>query len=543
MTWNRNSTSGGRLPGMRHKGINLGDPLLGLSQEEAARLLDDYGTKATPTQQGPREDLLSTKEYPLHVFPEQLRDLIKSFAHSFTVSEEVVGTVAATILSSSIGNSIEVCVKNDYAVRPFLWAVLIMPSGSTKSPLINKLSGPVKQMQGVKFFEYTEKMKEYDRLVDVYKSSQKGKRNFLENPAEKPEMPTLAHFYVSDITLESLMDVFESQQRGVLSYQDELSGLIKGLDQYKKSGNDRQRYLEIFNCAPMKIDRKGRQRFVPNTGIGIIGGIQPEILPSVFGSESFSDGLLPRFIFCYPEVYPKTWVKESVPESLISYWEYLVSWCYEIPVNYNAYGGLVPQKLIFSTEGMNVWEDFYNRYSSLEVKLSSKKGSVFIPKLHLYCAKFAGVLHVLNSLESGHIPPVINEKSVRGAVDLADYYLGQVGKLLRLYGSDDCDDCDASEHDIRVINVIYNLRNEVKKGRLNINSIVEEYNNNIDSQLHLDNKIISNIISKNLNLSTIHSNAGSLLLWESNKLQNLFLKHVPSLSSLSSLSSQNGDKV
>lgn len=440
--------------------LNLDDPLLGISPEEARRLLRDFGGNAECSEQVmsgiPRNtrdeivgaveevevnpELLKICDFPVDVFPCEFRKLIENVSRSFDIAFEAVATAALSVLSAAVGNTTRISPKHGFYVAPFLWAGIVLPPGAGKSPVINALVSPVKRMQSEAYLQYKKEMKEYEAELAAFKR-EKG----LALPV--PAQPAMQQFYVSDATVEALADVFEATPRGVLSYQDELSGLIAGLDQYKSKGNDKQHYLELFNCTSWKIDRKSGSRFIPSIGMAIIGGIQPAVLSQVFGDDSFHDGFISRFIFTCPDKRPLRFNREGIGD--MGYWENLLQWCYQISLEIKDDGFANSKILTLSEDALNSWEKFYNEHGELATLLSAKI-SGFIPKFFLYSLKFAGILHVMYSFDDDRISSVISKDTTEKAIKLAEFYLGQVAKVLKLYGKEK----EPDEQKARVINTL-----------------------------------------------------------------------------------------
>jgi len=411
--------------------LNLNDPFLGLSQEETERLLGENVMGITKIVEDIEvveihSELIKICDFPLDVFPCEFQKLIESSSKSFDIAPEAVATAALVVLSGAIGNTVRVSPKHGYCVSPFLWAGIVLPPGAGKSPLINELVKPIKKMQAEAYQEYKGKIHEYEVEVN----------NFKRNKGESlpiPKLPKMEQFYVSDSTIEALADVFENAPRGVLSYQDELSGLIMGLDQYKGKGNDRQHFLDLFNSTSWKIDRKSGSRFIPNIGMSIVGGIQPAVLSQVFGDNSFHDGFIHRFIFVCPDKKSLRFNRESMCG--VEYWEDLIDWCYRIPLKITEDGFVNSEILTLSKDAVDIWEKFYNEYGEFASILPSKIAG-FIPKLFLYSLKFAGIIHIVYGFNGDRILSAINKETIEKAIRLTEYYFGQVAKVLKLYSSE-----------------------------------------------------------------------------------------------------------
>ena len=442
-----------------------------------------------------------------------MQRFIEKVSHSVNIQPEVVATTALVILSSSIGNSIRTSPKNGFEVAPFLWGVIVMPTGAGKSPTFNTLIRPIKKIQSEAYQNYKQRMTEYKAALKKHKSP---------GNTEMPEYPVLDQYFVSDVTVESLSDLFEQQPRGVLSYQDELSGFILGMNQYKTlKGNDRQHYLELFNCQSWKVDRRSRTAFIPNTGMSIIGGIPPKIIPNVFGNNnSFFDGFIQRFIFVYPESMPLRFSRIEVSDNDFSYWSELIQWCYEIPLNIDTSTGFViPRVLILNGDALDLWESFYNSYGELSTILPHNI-SGFIPKLYLYSLKFAGILQIIKGFCEKHTHHVIDEETIRCSIELTKYFFGQMCKVLKLYH----DTANKfKEYQIRIIRILFEMQNEVKNGKLELSKIVERYKQGLPEHVQLTPKKMGNILREELELDIQKSTGNySYLTWENEKIEILF---------------------
>lgn len=153
-----------------------------------------------------QEELIPNCEFPIDVFPSEFQKLINGVSVSMDINNAVVATILLTILSASAGNTVKVSPKRDYYVAPFLWAGIVLPPGTAKSPTINMLVSPIKKMQSKAHLKYKQEMQEYEIKLNAFKKDKTG-------TVEQPELPIMEQFYVSDSTVEALADVFESQPR------------------------------------------------------------------------------------------------------------------------------------------------------------------------------------------------------------------------------------------------------------------------------------------------------------------------------------------
>src|SRR5690606_38307408 len=99
---------------------------------------------------------------------------------------------------------------------------------------------------------------------------------------------------------EAVPEILRDHPRGILCYQDELSGWFASMDAYKASGKgankDRAHWLEAFNGGRRTIDRITRGNLIiPNWSACVLGGIQPDAIRNVASSMG-NDGLMQRFL-------------------------------------------------------------------------------------------------------------------------------------------------------------------------------------------------------------------------------------------------------
>jgi hypothetical protein len=508
-----------RNPQATYKPANTNPPVTEVTEDAEAGQIGLEDTHIIPAT-----------AFPIDVLPRGFRDALDNISESLHVEREIAASSMLTILSGAIGNTLRVSPKPGYKVPTFLWLINIAPTGYGKSPLISELMRPVEQLQGEEYRRYSTDLKDYESCV------QKGKK---DKNVVIPEKPRLKHFFVADITVESLGDVYEDNGRGVILHKDEISGLISGLNQYKAKGNDRQHYLQLFNAGSWKIDRKSGVKFLQNTGAAIIGGIQTLIMPSVFGEDSFRDGLVPRFLLVCAGNRPNKFSREGIGDATSSYWRALLGRAYAIPLIVDENGFVKPKIILLRGAALQVWENFYNEYNAL-IPFLTDHAAVFIPKLVAYYSlKLAGLLHCLKMLDTseGGIPVLIDEETVQGAIELTRFHAGQAVKALRLYRPEGQ---RLTEYQKRVVETVYRLRDQVKNGKLAVSIITESFNQGLPEEVKHARRQIGGLL-RGLAL-TVEKKTGNLtyLLWEEGRMNRLFSK-IDSVTSVTTVTDETED--
>lgn len=474
------------------------------------------GTPEEEYSAKPDSQIIKSEAFPFDILSAVVREIITVISESIGVEQEVTAGIMLGLISGAIGNSVRVRLKPGYDVPLFLWMLIVAESGYGRSPTLRALGRPIKEWQSARQTVYDNALKDYRRILRASKN---------DPDIEIPDEPQMEDYFLSDTTVEALARAFAATPRGIVLYQDELSGLIFGLNQYKGGkGNDRQHYLELWDCDSWNIARKGEKRYIRNTGAALIGGIQPIIMPRVFAQDSFDDGLLPRFLFINAENKPSGFSKRGIDEKYLNQWSNILHSCYNIPAPIND-KGYVEYKIIKVSEGgVGVWERFHHEMWQLYPFLS-ERAKVFIPKLLHYGLKLAGVLHILKSLdkvsEVSEVSVSLEKETVEQAVSLTRYFCGQSIKVLDIYKPKEA---QLTEYERRLIICLYKLRTSVKNGRLLFAAIVETYNTGLPEQLVQTSKGIGALLAKLKLITRAFEHNIAYLVWEQDKLSRIFSK-------------------
>lgn len=426
-----------------------------------------------------------------------------------------------TIISGALGTAISIKPKRDYEVFPFIWCIVIATSGYGKTPAVNSLMKPIDNIQ-------KERHKAYLLDKELFEGQQKVLKR-KSGKIEEPEIeePILEHRFVSDFTVEALASVLSTTPRGVIVYVDEIYGLILGLNQYKASGNDKQHILQLFNVKSWKIDRKTKPIFIPRAGAAILGGIQPKVMTKVFSTDSFDDGLLPRFIHIVAHKKDRKFTLDVVSEEDEQTWENIINQSYQInPI------GKDPQVITLNEGAIEAFTIFHDQYYK-NINFVCQRMEVYIPKLTEYCLKIMLILHVLYSLSEAYdtYPQVrgsLTEETARKAIKLVDFFAGQAVNTIKLYNSDSDNPKNNPEKE-QLINVLYLLQNEVSGGRLLLESIRIKYNENLPESFQIEASSAKRIgtILKGLGLITEHGNNNqTVLVWDDDRIQKIFKENL-----------------
>lgn len=216
---------------------------------------------------------------------------------------ELIGTDPAAIAVFCLGAA-AACIDDRIKLQPKrhdptwtesarLWVGVIGDPSTKKSPALSKALGPLFQIDRQWRAETHKAIAEWEEKA----------KNASDDEALPPR-PLKKRMLISDATVEKIGDILsEAEPRGILSYQDELSGWLGSMDAYKQGagGKDKAAWLEAYNGGYKAIDRIRRgELLVENWSVSVVGGIQPNVIHQ-YAQSTDHDGMLQRFILVHAQ--------------------------------------------------------------------------------------------------------------------------------------------------------------------------------------------------------------------------------------------------
>ncbi len=240
----------------------------------------------------------------------------------------LAGLLAA--VGAAIGNTRWACPWPGWAEPPILWTMAIGLPSSGKSPGLDAVLSPLKQIEremrqskGAEITEWRDRIELAKLAESTWKETAKvalkdgsepPARPEAANPGEEPFAPRL---YVTDATVERLAVIVSKQPRGTLMARDELAGWLHGMTRYAGGGSDRPFWLEAYGGRGYTVERMGRDPVhIDRLSIGVVGGIQPDRLKSLL-LKSDDDGLLARFLPIWPDPVPIRRPRETADDRFL----------------------------------------------------------------------------------------------------------------------------------------------------------------------------------------------------------------------------------
>lgn len=394
----------------RKEHARLLSSLEAISNGEAVSLPDNANQSAKTKAKGRRtrnDD--SWKPFPTDQLPATMKNYIREVANSIQCDEAFVALPLLVVCASAIGATRRLRLSSTWTVPSIIWACLLAESGRKKSPPMEWVKKLLGDVQTVALREYSERQQQYERDKKLYDADfaewkRKG-RTSGDPPTEEPPIPVAARYLVDNITLESLAPILQDNPRGVACMVDELGAWFGSFNEYKGSGSDANRWLELFNGGSTIIDRKtGPQRMIviSNAAISICGGTQPEPLRTMLGREGFKNGMAARILTVQPPARIPKWQKNEVEIRFDLPMRWRIAELLNLEFDTGANGENVPKLLKLSPEAEGHWEQFFNEHNEQQVELIGDLGAAWA-KLEQYAARIALVLQLVSNPESVEI--------------------------------------------------------------------------------------------------------------------------------------------
>ncbi|MDF0603919.1 DUF3987 domain-containing protein, partial [Psychromarinibacter sp. C21-152] len=244
-------------------------------------------------------------------------DWIRTASEAKGAHPDYVALSLLVTASAAIGNARWAVPWDGWKEPPVLWGALIGNPSAGKSPALDAVLDPVRDIERDLAETYKTERAEWDAKSEMaamvhsaWKSEAKAAITEGDTPPEKPAdadpgpAPVRDRIRIADATTEKVADLLSSTWRGLLLCRDELSGWIGGMDRYN-GGGDRPFWLEAYGGRAYCIDRKSSPDpiTVEHLTIAVIGSTQPDKLESLL-VKADDDGLLARFLTVYPEPLP-----------------------------------------------------------------------------------------------------------------------------------------------------------------------------------------------------------------------------------------------
>lgn len=363
---------------------------------------NEFQLGSTNILNGLKEDfkLISGKNiFPESIFPPIMQKLVRELETTLNFSPDYTSASILYAVSVSIGNKIQLKVKNSWLEKSNLYMVLVGRTGDVKSHSVSFCLNPLMKLDKQNFEQYLLKKKEYEQLPIEEKF--------------KTTSPVLRQLLLNDFTPEAFVKAHYFNPRGIGLYTDEIAGFFNSFNQYRK-GSEEESYLSAWSGKPIIKNRiSGDEMRVDNTKVDIIGTMQEGILSSVFQSNKMKNGFIDRLLFVLPHKYvDNKWNDLDLDEKYIEWYSEFINKIYNLAENLETVLEFQPD----AKEYLYSWQNNQKHDFDFEYQ---RGVSV---KLQQYVLRFAILIEVMNSICNNDKLQSISLKSLKSAIKLRDYF-------------------------------------------------------------------------------------------------------------------------
>jgi hypothetical protein len=374
--------------------------------------------------------------FPLAALPEPVQTLVREGALALGCDPAFVALPALAVVAGLTGNTRAIRLKPDWTEPAVVWAAVVAPSGTQKSPAARLALGPLIDVQR-KFVEaHRLALQAHETAKAAHEAAAKAFAKATgPDPGPAPTAPVCERHVVSDVTIERLAEILEDNPRGLLLYRDELAGWVHNFGRYRSGGSDLPAWLSMHRADAILVDRKGDNRkttYVARAAVSVTGGIQPGTLARVLATpEAVESGLLARLLLARPPRTPKTWTEAAVSPATHQRYAELFPGLLILSPAHLPDGTAVPYVLTLDDDARRLWIDFYQEWAD-EQALADEALAAALSKLEGYAARLALIHHVVEHVGLGaddRCP--VSRRSVAAGILLTRWFANEAR---RLYG-------------------------------------------------------------------------------------------------------------
>jgi hypothetical protein len=324
---------------------------------------------------------------PVHLLPKTIA--------KFAVEESTLIGADPTGLAMSALTTCAAAIKDCIKIKPKrhhpwtestrVWAAIVGPPSAKKTPTINVATRELKKID-------SELCRDYAAELKLWKNLSKEDRK--TNPK-----PKQLRVLLDDVTVEASQEIFRDSPDGVLFLHDELAAFFGGMDKYgsgRGANSNRAFWNRAYNGDSFSFDRVVRgSGHIPNLGVSLLGGIQPEILQKI-SADTIDDGLIQRIVLIMLKPASKSHDKEY-PVEAIDY-NALVN---RLRNKISGTGGSFPEPVEFSDEAMAIRERLEERHLELTqtFDMLNKKLAAHIGKYDGLYVRLCLLWHCIEAVE------------------------------------------------------------------------------------------------------------------------------------------------
>jgi len=387
--------------------------------------------------------------FPTDTLPRAATNLVRAGAQAMQVDEGMIAPLALAAMSSAIGNARVIELFASWREPAVLWAVVVAPSGSGKSPALELVTRPAERRDSEALRDHREATKEHAAAMFLHERAMKAwergaaKGNLADTPPAAPEPPLCERIVTNDATFEGLASMLAASPRGLLLACDELASWLGGFTRYAgnsgRPSSEAARWLPMHRAGSLKVDRKTSPPLrIEKAALNIAGLIQPGVLAAALTGTDFDSGLVARLLLSMPPTPTRRWRPGGLSPMVEGAFSTLMAKLYDLDMPEDEHGTPMPRSLPLDKEAGKHWAEYYNELNQ-HMAGEDERTRAMLSKLEGGAARLALVVH-LGRVAGGEDarPDSIDGESMRRGITLAKWFRREGERVyLRLAEGDD----------------------------------------------------------------------------------------------------------
>ncbi|MBK8270387.1 MAG: DUF3987 domain-containing protein [Planctomycetes bacterium] len=387
------------------------------------------------------------KPFPLDCLPRPVAEFAADQAAAMSIKPEMlVGPCLATA-AAAIGMTRAARLRSSWIEFLVLWCLLVVRSGSLKTPAIKNAIAPlvdaqkrIATLQAEDFEAYDVAKLKYERALQEWK---RGKDNRGEPPT-KPLPPEIVRHVINDCTIESLTYFLPTSPK-LLAYIDEGAGFFKAQNQYKAGGkgSDTEAWLAFYNGGLWINDRAkngGKPIIIDNAGVSIIAGIQPGIYQAIMRGQHTESGMKSRFLVCSPPPSAKRWAERDPNHNITRAWFHTIDKLLMLQSDLNENGSRTPRMLDLEPQALSLWRDYVNRQGDKTFEALKDAEAASLSKMEGVSARLAGIFALINKPSTS----TISVHDIHNGIQVSEWFENEAARL-HVWSTETDEDREARE--------------------------------------------------------------------------------------------------
>ncbi|MFD1096243.1 DUF3987 domain-containing protein [Salegentibacter chungangensis] len=362
----------------------------------------------------PEEKAILELESIIETLPDSIRSLINEAFIKNQIPKEYLLSSIIFAYSNATGLAIGLDSMG-FDNYGNLYLALIGGRGDMKSPAMKLAMKPLKTFDNEKYHEYESERKETSEPEGI-----KRKQLLIQNATI--EAAHLTHYH-------------NPYSLGI--YMDELFQLINKMGNPNSSDGPawRELLLEGNTNEVVDIKRKTMESYrIEQAYPVLLGSIQKEFIPKLFGGGNLESGLVDRFLFSYKLTHNPKLSKNGINSN--TYRKYKDNLLRVLELRDGIEDGNESRLMLKCS--MEAEDVLYNYKQSLsnEQQTASQLMQPYISKMQINIHKLIIIVHTIFESQSPHYAMTISTKTVDIAIKLLNFYKMNFDLICQEYSND-----------------------------------------------------------------------------------------------------------